>query len=104
MVAECKNYFVTVDTQDIREMSIPDSGIEFEIIANPEEVKDIEKLFMAKNKNGRKAVKYINKPFNELEVDNERYNYDDHLITIYRRVYELGTTETKEKINQLGLF
>ncbi|PAV29990.1 hypothetical protein CIL05_08925 [Virgibacillus profundi] len=99
-----KHYFVTVDTQDIREISIPDSGIEFEIIASQNEIEEIEKLFMKKNKNAKKAVQYLAKPFDERGADSEREGYDEHLMEIYRKINELGTMQTKEKIKEIGLF
>lgn len=43
-------YFVTVDTEEISEVSLPDNGIEYEIYATPEEVKEIEVLFARKEK------------------------------------------------------
>ncbi|MGP4106972.1 hypothetical protein [Virgibacillus sp. L01] len=101
---ERKTYFVAVDTKDIREVSVPDSSIEYEIIASPDEAKEIQQLFTEESKDGRKATEYLGKPFDEWGADDERRNYDAHLIKIYRRLYELGTTDTKSKINQLGLF
>ncbi len=43
-------YFVTVDTEEISEVSLPDNGIEYEIYATPEEVKEIGVLFARKEK------------------------------------------------------
>ncbi|MEN1966886.1 hypothetical protein WMZ97_02310 [Lentibacillus sp. N15] len=98
-----KTYFVTVDTEDIREISLPENGIEYEINATPEEVKAIKMLFMKKNKNEKDAVKYLGKPFDEWGADTERNNYDAHIIAIYDKLYELGTNETKNKIKELHL-
>ncbi|WP_099158086.1 hypothetical protein [Virgibacillus ndiopensis] len=97
-------FYVTVDTQEIREMPIPESGIEYEIEASQEEIKQIQVLFREKNTNATNAVKYLAKPFDEWGADAERNKYDEHLVTIYRRLYELGTAETKRKINEIGLF
>ena len=41
-------YYVTVDKEDIRTMSVPDSGIEFEIEASTDEVEEIRDLFKKK--------------------------------------------------------
>ncbi|WP_164669005.1 hypothetical protein [Virgibacillus doumboii] len=103
-MAESKSYFVAVDKQDIQETSMPDRGIEYEIKATPDEVEEIKELFAAKNKDGRKAIKHLVKPFDELSADEKRNQYDGHLITIYRRLFELGTSETKRKISEIGLF
>ena len=99
-----KHYFITVDTEDIREISIPDSGIEYEIIASENEIKEIENLFKEKNQNAKDAVKFLAKPFDEWGADDERSAYGEHLIEIYRKIYHLGTEETKEKINELSIF
>lgn len=76
-MTEKKHFFVTVDTQDIREMSIPDSGIEYEIIANQNEIEEMEDLFRKKNKNAKDAAKFLAKPFDEWGADDEREAYED---------------------------
>lgn len=84
-------------------MSIPESGIEYEIYATPDEMKEIEMLFVEKRKSAKNALKYIGKPFDEWGVDDERNRYDKSLIKIYEKVYEHGVPITKEKINEIGL-
>ncbi|WP_077326171.1 hypothetical protein [Virgibacillus siamensis] len=101
---ERKSYFVAVDFKEVREMSIPDNEIEFEIVATPDEVKELEELFRDTKKDGRKAAEYIGKPFDEWGADDKRTHYDEHLIEIYRFIHGLGTAETKERIEQLKLF
>ncbi|WP_255585127.1 hypothetical protein [Virgibacillus saliphilus] len=100
---ERKNYYVTVDTEEIREVSIPDNEIEYEIIATYDEKEEIEALFRMKDKNAKNAAKYIGKPFDEWGADDERKTYDDRLISIYQRLYALGTDETRSKIKKLGI-
>lgn len=102
-MAERKHYFVTIDTEDIRETSVPD-GIEYEVLATQDEISEIRELFNEKEKDSKNAVKYLAKPFNECGADDERRKYDDHLVTIYQRIYELGTEETKANIRELGIF
>ncbi|WP_234028578.1 hypothetical protein [Lentibacillus sp. Marseille-P4043] len=104
MKMERKTYFVTVDTEDIREVSVPESGIEYEIKATQEEIKEIQMLFSKKDKNAKNAVKYLGKPFDEWGADDERTKYGNHLFSIYRKLYTLGTEKTKKKINELNLF
>lgn len=99
-----KHYFVTVDTNEIRKMSIPGGGIEFEIIASHKEILEIQELFKRKDKNAKNAVKYLAKPFDEWGADDERNRYDNHLMSIYRKLNELGTVETKSKIKEIGIF
>ncbi|HLR66134.1 hypothetical protein [Virgibacillus alimentarius] len=102
-MTERKSYFVTVDKDDIRETSVKD-GIEYEIYASPEELNEIKELFDEKDNDVKNTVKYLAKPFNERGADDERNNYDYHLLTIYRRIYDLGTVETKAEIKALGIF
>ncbi|MEC5422704.1 hypothetical protein QGM71_04240 [Virgibacillus sp. C22-A2] len=99
-----KHYYVTVDKQEIRDISIPDNGVEYKIIANQKEKEEIEELFRAKDKNEKDAVKFLAKPFDEWGADDKREDYDNKMIELYRKVYELGTSETKREINNLGLF
>lgn len=100
---EKKQYFVTVDKEDIREMSIPESGTEYEIYASPNEIKEMEMLFVEKGKNAKDAVKFLGKPFDEWGADDERNGYEANLIKIYQKLYDLGTPATKEKIKEIGL-
>lgn len=103
-MAKKKTYFVTVDTEDIREVSVPQNGIEFEVNATLDEIKEVEMLFTKKDKNAQGAVKYLGKPFDEWGADAERNYYDENLINLFRKLYDLGTTETRNKINELNLF
>ncbi|MFZ3576595.1 hypothetical protein [Virgibacillus sp. DJP39] len=102
-MTEKKHYFVTVDTEEIRQFSIPGNGVEYEIVANHDEVKEVEMLLLEKEKNGKQATDYLNKPFDEWGVDDERKKYDQDLIKLYQKLYELGTKSTKEKITEIGL-
>lgn len=99
-----KQYFVNVDTEEIREISIPDSGIEYEIIASFDEIKEIELLLIEKRKNAKQAVEYVKKPFDEWGADEERNKYESDVMSLYKRIYDLGTITTKEKIKEIGLF
>lgn len=100
---EKKHYFVRIDKEEIRDMSIPESGIEYEIYATPDEMKEIEILFAEKHKNAKGAVKFLGEPFDEWGADDERSDYETSLIKIYQKVYQLGTPTTKEKIKEIGL-
>ena len=100
---EKKHYFVTIDKEDIQEISIPDNGIEYEIYATHEEMKEVEMLFIEKRKNAKDAAKFLKKPFDEWGAHDERNEYETNLIKIYQKVYDLGTASTKEKIEKIGL-
>lgn len=101
---ETKLYYVAVDTADIRKNSLPDAGIEFEILATDNDIKQLEDLFMKRKRFGDNATSYLNKPFNEWGADAEREAYSEMIAAIYKKVYELGTPETKRKIDEMGIF
>lgn len=92
-----KRYFVTVNTAEIREVSIPDD-IEFEIMATQEDILEIQTLFSRMDQEEKSGLAYIVRPFNENIVDDKRDQYNDDLIKIYELLYRLGTEETKESI------
>lgn len=100
---EKKHYFVTVDTQDIREMSVPDSGIEYEIIADSNEIQEISQLFQEQNREGIGALGYLGKPFDEWGADEKRAAFDANLIKLYRRIFDLGTERTRNQIREMGI-
>ncbi|CDQ40126.1 MULTISPECIES: hypothetical protein [Virgibacillus] len=102
-MADKKHYFITVDTQDIREFSVPGSGVEYEIIADTSDIEEMKKLFMNKDKYAVNAVEYLAKPFDEWGADDERDGYSEYLVKIYQELYRLGTIETKAKIDELGI-
>ncbi|MFD2628374.1 hypothetical protein [Oceanobacillus kapialis] len=92
-----------ITEKEINKVSVPDRAAEFEIRATHDEVEELEELFQKENKDAKNSIEYLSKPFDEWGADDERNSYDDHLIKVYRTVYHLGTKETKEKINQLGI-
>ncbi|GAB3793914.1 hypothetical protein [Virgibacillus kimchii] len=102
-MTEKKHLFVTIDTQEIRETPIPDGRVEYEIRADETEIKELRELFRKKDKNASDAVEYIGKPFDEWGADEERESYDQYQMHIYKKIYELGTQETKDKIGELGI-
>lgn len=97
------HYFVTIDTHEIRDISIPDSGIEFEVIADQNEINKLRKLFMTTEKHEKNALEYLAKPFDEWGADDERQWYAEYVKAIYQAIFNLGTDDTKHKIKQLGI-
>ena len=97
-----KSYFVSLDKQEITDVSIPDTT-EFEIKATENEIEELNNLFKEKDKREKNAVEFLIKPFNEWGADDEREAYDDYLISIYDELYKLGTPETKQKIKRMRI-
>jgi|GEM_PF-6201373 len=52
-------------------------GIEYEIVASEEAIAHLRELFNEKKQHTFEALNYLNKPFNELRVDDERTQYGD---------------------------
>jgi hypothetical protein len=99
-----KSYFVTLDTKEIRDISLDDNRVEYEIKADEQELLEIQQMFQTMDKESKDAVDDISiHPFDEAKVDGERETYDRSLISVYQRLYELGTAETKNKIKELGI-
>lgn len=97
-----KHFFISIDTEDIREISVPE-GIEYEVIATQDEINGLRNLFHQKNMSTKGAIKFLAKPFNETGADEERRQYDTHLMAIFQCIHDLGTEETKEEIKELGI-
>ncbi|WP_087972918.1 hypothetical protein [Oceanobacillus rekensis] len=98
------HFFVTIDTKEIRDVSIDDNQVEYEIIADEQELLEIQQIFQTMDNESKDAVEDISiNPFDEAKVDSERETYDRSLISVYQRLYELGTEETKNKIKELGI-
>lgn len=102
-MSERKRFVVDMDGMEVREIVL-DDGIEYEIIATYEEVKQIEKLFEKLKDDTAESLKSLFLPFNEGKVDDEREVYNEHLIEIFRIVKNLGTKKTKENIASMKVF
>lgn len=99
-----KHYYIAVRTKEIREISIDDNQVEYEVIANDDEIKEIQQLFDRMESNSKNTMQYIvEDPFDEWGADDERDEYEKHLETVYQRLFELGTESTKRKIHELGI-
>lgn len=97
---EKKTYYVVPQTKEILEAPVEHLP-EYEIEANIEEVEEIRELLKAIYDNDFET--YIDAHFwliEESHNDNDRY--DQAFFTLYNKLYELGTDETKQKIKSLG--
>jgi hypothetical protein len=103
---EKKKYYVSIhagpDTGEIRNVK-GDSTFDFEIEASEEEVEKIQELFeatqdAAHNSFWRAHVPYI--PYHDDKVNDD---YDEALVQIYKLLYDLGNTETRNHIESMGI-
>lgn len=95
-------YYVSLETQTINEVPIPD-GYSYEIFATPDEIKQIRLLFKTLENLSKDALKHLAVPFNEYSVDEDRESYSDYLLEIYELLYQLGTEQTKQNIEETGI-
>lgn len=97
-----KSYFVSISKQEITDISIPGSN-GFEIKATDDDIVELNRLFNKKDDHGTTAVEYLAKPFNEWGADDERDEFESYLMSVYRKLYELGTNETREQIKTMDI-
>jgi len=102
---EKKRYYLSIHTSpntwEIRDENEA-ATFDFEIEATPEEVKQIEDLFTATYTSD--YLSYVHAHFlNTDTVDRDHAMADGTLNELYHKVYELGTPDTKKKIEQMGI-
>ncbi|SDL74444.1 hypothetical protein [Sediminibacillus halophilus] len=103
-MSENKKYYVKVDTGEVLSSPTYDNSVEYEIEGNYEDKLSLENLFHEQHLAGsRSAELHFEAPFQEVKADQERKKYDDEMLNIYQRIYELGTPDTKEKIEEIGI-
>lgn len=106
---EKKTYYISLHTSlgtsEIRDVE-NDADFDFEIEATPEEAHRLLDLFEKGNNVDFLSYAHAHIPLPEIsdnnpEQDNE--NYDRALGEIYRKIYQLGTPETKRHIEDMGV-
>ncbi|WP_053219679.1 hypothetical protein [Virgibacillus senegalensis] len=103
-MSEKRKYYVKVDSGEVKTVPAFDNSVEYEIEGDYEDKLSLENLFHEQHLAGsRSAELHYEAPFQEVKADQERKKYDDEMLNIYQRIYELGTPETKEKIKEIGI-
>lgn len=95
-------YYVSVQGNSI----LSDQGAaayELEILASDREVEQLQELFNSKLKAEDSTFFRAIAPTIPYHIDDENDTYDYYLIDIYRKLYELGTEESKSHIEQMGV-
>lgn len=101
-----KTYYITLRTGlvtgEIRE-EINDASYDYAIEATPEEAYQLHRLFEEANGNDFWSYlhSHISLSNDFMNQDNDRY--DRNLAEIYRMIYNLGTPQTRNQIEQLGI-
>ncbi|WP_077621974.1 hypothetical protein [Sediminibacillus massiliensis] len=103
-MTEKNKYFVKIETGDVNPTPTHDGGVEYEIEGTYENKLEIESLFHEQHLAGSRAAEYhYRAPFQEKAADEEREQYDDQMINVFRKIYELGTEKTKRQIEEIGI-
>jgi hypothetical protein len=103
---EKKKYYISIhagpDTGEIRNVK-GESTFDFEIEATEADVERIQELFEATQVASHDSFWRSHIPFVPYHEDKANHEYDEALIEIYRMMYDLGTSETKDHIEGMGI-
>ena len=94
-------YYIKVGSGEI----LPErtmSEWEFEIIATPEEAMRLRQLLEETNSESNSIFLKAHIPMQE-DYDEENIPYDKKLRQVYQLIHDLGTDETKEHIQSMGI-
>lgn len=97
-----KTYYVSVQAETIMENQ-GDSAYEFEIKATDREIGLLQEMFEMKEDTDNLSAIRAHIPYVQYHDDPENDSYDEWLQAIYRKLYELGTPETKQHIESMGI-
>ncbi len=97
-----KTYYVSVQSESITENQ-GDTAYEFEIQATDREIGLLQELFdMIEDTDNLSAIR-AHIPYVQYHDDPENDSYDELLQAVYRKLHELGTPETKQHIESMGV-
>jgi hypothetical protein len=102
-----KTYYVTVEigqrSGEIRDhLEVNDANYDFEIKATEEEIERLERLFREAEEEDFTTLVKAHIPFLDNESQ-ENVKEDGTLRKIYRMIYQLGTEETKRRMDESGM-
>lgn len=99
MMSEKKKYYIAVEDGQILEEQGA-SAYELEILATPQELEPLQKLFAQRDGLDFKLFVDPHLPNKWDEVQSGVDTYNDYLIHIYQLLHTLGTPETKKHIEE----
>jgi hypothetical protein len=101
-----KPYYVSVPgpgTGEVRSEK-GESSYDFEINATEDEAYELKEFFEKAYSDDMKTYLHMHiVPVIPNSIDKDHKEYDDSFNTIYQKIYELGTENTKEQIEQMGI-
>lgn len=100
---EKKTYYVAVASGEILEPEDMTGNFEFEILANEEDLDQLQELFeeSAEAQDDTAARAMI--PYRDYHNDKENDSADYWLREIYRKLHDLGTPATKRHIEGMNI-
>jgi hypothetical protein len=99
---ERQKYYVSVQSRTIMENQ-GDASYELDIIATPEDVEKLVKLFESLEDTDDASFVRTHIPAVPYHHDDVNDNYDSYLNQIYQTLYTVGTEETKAHISSMGI-
>ncbi len=98
-----KRYYISVESGVILEDPTV-ATYEFVVVANDTEIHQLQELFELAHQKEMDTFLRGATPVIPYHDDPENHNYDRALMDIYRMIHRLGTTDTKEHIESMGVW
>ncbi|MDL4840192.1 hypothetical protein [Aquibacillus rhizosphaerae] len=98
-----KTYFISIDAGRIDKAKLDKNHTYFEVKVEENELYDLEFLLREVLSIDKDAKPVFSQPLSENDVDNERNDFQTKIEKLYRKIYEVGTEQTKSDISSLGI-
>lgn len=98
-----ETYFVSVDNQRIESEMYDEGTHYFKIKADQDELFKIEYLLRELSRQNFSSKAAFVNPFKEEVRIEKKQEHNEILQELYQEVYKLGTEQTREKIEELGI-
>ncbi|TDQ40313.1 hypothetical protein [Aureibacillus halotolerans] len=98
-----QTFFVNVQTGEMQTVDVPDNEVTYEVHANEEERAKLERYLDETKEHQFDAKAFFLTPLDESYSREEQKQHDRSFVHLFKFLHELGTTETKTKIESLGI-
>lgn len=102
MEQEKNTYYIGLANGEISRSST-DSPWNFKIEATDEEITNLRNLFDSNYDTEWAGFWRAHIPIMEYHHDKTNDNYDEHLLKVYKMIYDLGDEEAKKHIDSMGI-
>lgn len=93
-------FYVTLETGETSPQPNPETnGVQYAIEATPNEMKELELLFSKKQDD----MDFLFKPMDEESIEKDRKDDNNAMMSIYKKLYEYGTAQTRKQIDEIGV-